>query len=287
MIKNNVLTILVPTYNRCRNLKICLESIDVQTVKNFNVIIGDDASSDNTYAFLKEKYQDKTNLHFFTNNKNLGLVKNLNEMITLAQTEWVTIVQDDDFLDNDFVETILDIINRTSKKFIIVNHRLVDENNKIIYKHNLNSTQLNIFDYWNIVFQDNVNCEPGCSGISSFVFNLNSKKKMYLKNYYKGFFSDFYLCLEGASINGVEQSEKIVYNGMRWSNSETRSHLKHISFYINYYKAAMQFKKDLKKLWCNVLKDSTIKPNLTIRKKILSYYRRNYMLDIIYKVLKR
>ena len=45
---NQTISVIIPTYNREKSLKRCLRSLENQTFKDFEVIICDDGSSDNT-----------------------------------------------------------------------------------------------------------------------------------------------------------------------------------------------------------------------------------------------
>ncbi|PIQ26658.1 hypothetical protein COW36_01140 [bacterium (Candidatus Blackallbacteria) CG17_big_fil_post_rev_8_21_14_2_50_48_46] len=57
------ISVIIPTYNRARNLKNCLESLTWQTFKAFEVIICDDGSSDSTRE-VAESFQERLNLAY-------------------------------------------------------------------------------------------------------------------------------------------------------------------------------------------------------------------------------
>lgn len=65
-------SIIVPVYNAERYIKICINSILSQTFKDFEVIIVDDASTDDSYKICQE-FQDKDKrVKLFRHKKNLG-----------------------------------------------------------------------------------------------------------------------------------------------------------------------------------------------------------------------
>ena len=73
--KNDLVSIIVPNYNHALYLRERLDSIYSQTYKKFEVILLDDASSDNSVEILTEyaqKYPQKTRL--IVNEKNSGKV---------------------------------------------------------------------------------------------------------------------------------------------------------------------------------------------------------------------
>ena len=51
-----MLSFVIPTYNRKELLKKCIDSIILQKVKNYEIIVIDDNSNDGTYEFVKENY---------------------------------------------------------------------------------------------------------------------------------------------------------------------------------------------------------------------------------------
>ena len=70
--KNPVISILLPVYNGAAYLKESIQSILNQTVHDFELIIINDGSSDNTKAIIKS-YGDNR-IRFFENEKNSGIV---------------------------------------------------------------------------------------------------------------------------------------------------------------------------------------------------------------------
>ena len=73
--------ILMATYNGEKYIRPQIESILNQTFKDFNLIICDDCSTDNTYKILEE-YQKKDNrIQLIKNEKNLGYNKNFEKLL--------------------------------------------------------------------------------------------------------------------------------------------------------------------------------------------------------------
>ena len=68
--------ILMATYNGEKYLRQQIDSILSQTYKNFNLIISDDASTDNTPKILEEYEKKDKRIKVFKQNKNLGVVSN-------------------------------------------------------------------------------------------------------------------------------------------------------------------------------------------------------------------
>jgi glycosyltransferase involved in cell wall biosynthesis len=69
-------SVCVVTYNQEKYIAECLESlVTQQTSFKFEIIVGEDCSTDNTINIL-EKYKHLNNFHIFQNQENLGFNKN-------------------------------------------------------------------------------------------------------------------------------------------------------------------------------------------------------------------
>ena len=65
MNNKSLFSVIIPTYNRANDLKRCLTSLVSQTYKNFEVIVCDNASTDNTREVI-EQYQQLLNFYDFS-----------------------------------------------------------------------------------------------------------------------------------------------------------------------------------------------------------------------------
>ena len=104
-------SIVVPVYKVESYLRRCLDSIVSQTYKNIEVILVDDESPDNCGQICEEyasKYPYITVLH----QKNQGLSGARNSGAKIATGDYVTFIDSDDFVTNDYVEYLMDLIER-------------------------------------------------------------------------------------------------------------------------------------------------------------------------------
>lgn len=103
-----VISILIPTYNGASYLSECIESILVQTYQDWELLIVDDCSGDDTLNIaLRYAHRDRR-LRVVSNPENLGLVGNWNRCIELAQGEWIKFVFQDDWIEPECLEAMLD-----------------------------------------------------------------------------------------------------------------------------------------------------------------------------------
>lgn len=90
------ISICVPAYKRVMYLERLLESILIQTYKNFEIIISDDSDDDSVEKFIKW-YEGKLPIKYYKNERSLGTPANWNFAISKAKGEWVKLMHDDDW----------------------------------------------------------------------------------------------------------------------------------------------------------------------------------------------
>ncbi|MGI9553015.1 MAG: glycosyltransferase family 2 protein, partial [Aurantibacter sp.] len=108
MPKNPKVSILVCTYNRARILAEALDSVLNQTYKNFELVIIDNGSTDETPKVL-EAYQQDERVRIFTLPVNRGCAGGYNYGFDQLRGEWFGIIGDDDLLTEDAIETLMHI----------------------------------------------------------------------------------------------------------------------------------------------------------------------------------
>lgn len=97
-----LVSICIPTYNRAGMVEKAIASALAQTYQNIEVIVVDNASTDNTREVMQQFANPRLSYH--VNEKNLGLFGNFNRCIQLAQGEYIHILHSDDSIDNEFTE---------------------------------------------------------------------------------------------------------------------------------------------------------------------------------------
>lgn len=95
------ISICIPGYKRTDYIKRLLDSVSIQTYKNFEVIVTDD-SPDNSIETLCSSYKEILPIKYFKNPSNLNTPENWNESTRKASFEWIKLMHDDDwFSDKD------------------------------------------------------------------------------------------------------------------------------------------------------------------------------------------
>lgn len=102
------------TYNGERFLREQLDSILSQTYPNYELIICDDCSTDETWNIL-EKYATKdTRIKVFKNDHNLGFKKNFEKAISLCKGDYIALSDQDDIWKDNHLELLIKNINDVS-----------------------------------------------------------------------------------------------------------------------------------------------------------------------------
>jgi glycosyltransferase involved in cell wall biosynthesis len=101
------ISVIIPNYNHAQFLKQRIESVIHQTFEDFELIILDDGSTDESREII-ESYRGHLKIsHIFYNQKNSGSVfKQWEKGILAAQGEWIWIAESDDFADTSFLQTL-------------------------------------------------------------------------------------------------------------------------------------------------------------------------------------
>lgn len=105
-------SVIIPTHNRIKDLlEVSLPSVWRQTFKDYEVIVWDDASTDDTFDKLKFK-----NLIYHRNSKNMGKSYSVNQAVKIARGEYIVVVDDDNALAPEFLELTVKYIEEESAK---------------------------------------------------------------------------------------------------------------------------------------------------------------------------
>lgn len=105
---NDLITVIIPVYNVKEYLTNCVESIEAQTYKNFEIILVDDDSSDGSEKLCDElgkAYSNITVIH----QKNAGASAARNNGIAHAKGKYIIFCDSDDFVDSTMFENLINV----------------------------------------------------------------------------------------------------------------------------------------------------------------------------------
>ena len=134
--KKPLVSICIPTYNTEKTVVSTIQSIRNQTYQNLEIIIVDNASTDNTLA-LSQKFRDPR-IKIYKNSKNIGAEKNFSRCIELASGEYIAIFHADDLYKQDMVEKQVQAFQNNpavGAVFTLANH--INDRGEVIEEHKL------------------------------------------------------------------------------------------------------------------------------------------------------
>lgn len=127
-----LVSICVPTYNSAKFLRKSLDSIVNQTYPNREIIVSDNASTDNTEEIIKE-YVKKYNIKYYKNERNIGGEANFSKCIQLANGDYTAIYHSDDvYMPNIIQKQVQVFESNTSVGAVFTRAEFINIHDKII-----------------------------------------------------------------------------------------------------------------------------------------------------------
>ena len=149
------ISVIVPVYNVEKYLLECVDSILAQTFTDFELILINDGSQDNSGAICDE-YADKDSRIAVIHQENQGQAAARNNAIVIAKGEWITFVDSDDLIHPQMLEILFNAVDETTQisacdlyKSNICSDVFCSYKNKWEFKKHQDSFQKNFF---NIIF---------------------------------------------------------------------------------------------------------------------------------------
>lgn len=112
-------------------VKLAIDSILNQSYKDFEFIICDDGSSDNTYNVVKNIVKDDKRVILLKNEINRGLAYSLNKCISKSRGKYIARMDADDISENNRLEKQVDFLDKHSEYAIVGCNLLLVNNNGV------------------------------------------------------------------------------------------------------------------------------------------------------------
>lgn len=119
--KKPIVSIVIPTYNRGLELEESISSAVEQIGIDFCyeiIIVNNNSSIEHTNVtldYIKKIRKCNIEIRYYQNDKNIGMFGNWNRCVELARGEWVAFLHDDDLLDEHFLSSAIEEIEKNSK----------------------------------------------------------------------------------------------------------------------------------------------------------------------------
>ncbi|WP_167494713.1 MULTISPECIES: glycosyltransferase family 2 protein [Vibrio] len=162
---SELVSILIPVYNRENLIRETLESAMNQDYENIEIIVVDNNSSDNTWSIVSSLALEDSRVKIFRNSTNIGPVKNWIKCIELANGKYGKILFSDDVICKDFVTSSVELMDdKTAFVYSSVNVGPSLDSVRLSYRFSNKSGlyPLNIFIN-NSILSNNTPLSPGCA----------------------------------------------------------------------------------------------------------------------------
>jgi len=115
-----LVSFIISSYNYENFIEQTLNSIKNQTYKNFEIIIVDDFSSDNSVSVIQNYINNNSNLdiQFIKHDKNYGQLKSILTGLTIANGDFISFIDSDDVLNEQYAEILLKVHKKINTGFV-------------------------------------------------------------------------------------------------------------------------------------------------------------------------
>lgn len=138
-------TIIIPAYNVQEYILRCLNSVQRQTFENFECIIVDDGSTDNTLNIIYNFVKNDTRFKVITQeNMRQGAARN--KALDIARGDWIAFLDSDDWYESNFLEVMLNNSKNANIGIVCCGIRQVNNQNIVV---NENFNQIKLGEYSN------------------------------------------------------------------------------------------------------------------------------------------
>lgn len=130
--KSKMISIIIPTYNRAELIKDTLRSVEVQTYLNWECIVVDDGSTDNTAEIVEDFVKKDRRFKYLTNHRKKGAQGARNTGLLFANGEYISFFDSDDLMHPEkFSKQIKYLENNPLCEVCTCYSHLLNDNNEI------------------------------------------------------------------------------------------------------------------------------------------------------------
>ena len=130
---NALVSIITPSYNSAKFIAETIQSVQNQTYPNWEMIIVDDGSSDETECVVLSIIQNDNRIQFHKLNQNSGPAVARNTGIEKASGDYMTFIDADDIWFPTFIENNIKTIQETGIPFVFSSYRRANEQLEFVY----------------------------------------------------------------------------------------------------------------------------------------------------------
>lgn len=266
-------SLIIPTYNVEKYIKKCLDSVLNQTYTNYEIIIINDGSTDNTSKIL-ESYKSNKKIKII-NQENKGLSSARNLGVSNAKGDYILFIDSDDFIEKE----LLEILNKTIKDEDLIRFqiRTLDETNKIIKEYKEETfNNLNGIEAFNKLSKYSLVELAVCYAYKKDTF-LKNNYKFEEKTYHEDFGLIPYIIVSSKKVTSINY---IGYNYLQRKNSimnntDYEKEIKKSNDVLKHYKNLIKWSQNIEgdlTIYKSFIANSVILKSLNLKEKDYKNY---------------
>lgn len=130
---NALVSIITPAYNSAKFIAETIQSVQNQTHENWEMIIVDDGSSDETVAIVQAFIDEDKRIQCYKLEQNSGTGVARNFAIEKAKGDYMTFIDADDIWFPNFIENSIKTIEKTGNSFVFSSYKRSNESLEFVY----------------------------------------------------------------------------------------------------------------------------------------------------------
>ena len=127
-----LISIVLPIYNGEKYMRQSIDSVIAQTYQNWELLIVDDGSTDNTAVIAREYEAQDSRIHYHKNPQNMRLPRTLNRGFSLAKGNYLTWTSDDNYYYPTALETMICALEQKKREFCFASCDIINGSGEIV-----------------------------------------------------------------------------------------------------------------------------------------------------------
>ena len=154
----DIVSIIMPTYKCGLYIEESVKSVQAQTYKNWEIIIVDDCSGDDTIQSVSKLQEQDPRIKLFQNEKNSGAAVTRNKALREAKGRWIAFLDSDDLWEPTKLEKQIKFMEENNYAFSYHEYVEIDEQDNLLGVHVSGKEHVGKFDMFAC-------CWPGCLSV--------------------------------------------------------------------------------------------------------------------------
>lgn len=229
--KSELVSIITPCYNGSKYVAETINSVLSQSYNNWEMIIVDDGSKDNSAEIIKSFCEKDSRIRLIQQ-PNGGSANARNHGIREAEGQYIALLDSDDVWESNFLEEQIKFLKENKCYLVYSSYKRIDENSQEIQKPTICRPSVN---YKQMTLTNHIGCLTG-------LYDCSKYGKVYLKEELKSIRDDYAFWLDIVKLTGIAYGNQNVLARYRvMQSSTTGKKQKLIKAQFNFYYKYLKF----------------------------------------------